>query len=630
MRRRLLLLSVLLLLSLSAAAAAQYSEAPMLRELVEQGLLPPVEERLPANPYVVGPGDLIVEEHLDWQPGDYGGTLRMARAGPAFDPHVFIGSNQPLLWAPGAFYFERGIQGNVLEGFSVNEENTVFTFYMREGLRWSDGEYVTSEDVRFAFEDVMKNEYITPVFPAKYRLGGRADGEPMELEIIDEYTFEIRFPVSYGTFPARIAIEGWVGYTDLIKPAHYLRQYHADYSPIEDMQAELADEELEPDEWYRLFIIRNVNNWDLTVPKAIGFPTLYPWQLTSTEGGIYLYERNPYYFKVDTEGQQLPYMDRIVTEEVADFEMLTMKAMVGELDYLGERASLKSLPMFLDQEKVEDFKVVIPQMHRTPYTVFLNLAYDDPVWREVVGDVRFRQALNMAIDREEIIDMFYMGFAALPQTVPSEYDPEQAESILDAMGMAARDAEGWRLGPDGTRFTIHFDVASHDVDMVPITEMIVEYWQEIGVHTTYRQIESSLLGVRQGANEVQATAGWTHENIWRASGSEDFLPGPWGQIWRLWYNTGGQQGEEPPAVVKELFELHSQFVSSLIGSPENVAFMDEIYQLIHDNVLFMHVVENSSYPTILSTRLRNVPDRGQWNELGIILMYSPEQWYFAD
>ena len=211
----------------TAEQAAGPQEAPILAEMVAAGELSPLEERLPAEPFVVGPGTIVAEDELpDWRPGSYGGTLRMAHEGADWNPDIFIMMNEHLLMAPGIGVDP--IRPNIVRDFEVEDDNKVFTFFLREGLKWSDGEPVTTEDVRFVYEDIYLNEQLTPSFPAKFRAGGSPSGEPMDLEIIDDYTFRISFAEPYGGLLRELSIKGWQGYTDLMRPSHYLKQFHAD------------------------------------------------------------------------------------------------------------------------------------------------------------------------------------------------------------------------------------------------------------------------------------------------------------------------------------------------------------------------------------------------------------------
>jgi len=625
-----LVFSIFVNFSSVSLAQKKYNESPMLAELVKQGKLPPVEQRLPKEPYVVGPKDLVLEDNY-FEVGKYGGTLRLAQGEPNFDPHLFIGNNEPLLWAPGGFGFDKGVKGNVLKGFKISGDYKTFTFYMREGLRWSDGYPVTTEDVQFTYEDVLLNDKLTPIFPAWLRDGGKADGKPMKLEIIDKYTFRIKFSEPYGSFPAMLAISQWRGYTSLLKPKHYLKQFHIKYTPIEKLRPLLKDLGYEKDEWWNLFNYKDVDNWEMCRPEAVGFPSLYAWTLTKAEKGVLIYERNPYYFKVDVAGNQLPYIDKIEDIVVPDFQMLMMKGLMGELDYLGERSSMRDLPVIKEKEDAGNYTVVLPKMHRTPTTLYLNLTYNDPVWRKVVRDVRFRKALNLAINRKELIEKFYLGFASLPKEVPGDYDPEEANRLLDSMGLNKRDSEGWRLGPDGKRFVIPFEVAGYSVEHLPITELVAEYWKKIGIYTTVKKVEMSLVGQRDAANELKATTAWCHETIWRSLGWDDFLPGNhWGPLWSTWISTKGKGGEEPPTEVKKLYQLWNQAVKVPVGTPQSKKILDELYAHLRRNVFWFTIASDSHYPTFFSKKLGNVPKGGKWDGLGISLMYSMEQWFFKE
>ncbi len=278
----------------------------MLAERVATGELPPIEERLPKQPFVVGPGILISEENLDWEVGTYGGTMETAHSNPGWNPSLFIMMNRGLLGAPGIGTAD--LTGNLYDDFSINEDNTVFTFQLREGLRWSDGEFVTTEDVRFAYEDVLLNTDLTPVLPRRWR---DPSGAPMELVILDEYTFEISFQEPYGGFIGEITYMGWMSYSELIKPSHYLKPLHTTYTPLEDIEPLIEAQEM--DNWPQFFGWADITGTGLTQPQAVGYPVLHPWIIVDSVAEILEFERNPYYYVVDTAGQQLPYIDRIIS-----------------------------------------------------------------------------------------------------------------------------------------------------------------------------------------------------------------------------------------------------------------------------------------------------------------------------
>ena len=610
----------------SAAAMAstgKYSEAPELAARVAAGELPPVEERLPLEPRVLSAErNDIPPEDLDFEVGKYGGILRSVQPDPSWNPDIFVMNDESLLAAPGIL--ADGIGGNVASSFEVSPDGQVFTLTLREGIKWSDGVPVTTEDVRFTYEDFLLNDQLTKVFPRWMRSASKSDGEPLRVDIVDDYTFRISFAERYDGFPAYLSIVQWKGYTEFVKPAHYLKQWHADYTPLADLEDEIAEEGLGKGEWGALFNNRDARNWDLTRPKALGFPVLNPWMLVDQSPTTSVFDRNPYYFKVDSIGQQLPYINGLRSQVVADVEMSNLKVLAGEVDFLREDATLDNLDLYKENEDRAGYEVLLLDMHGTPTDPRLNLTYDDPVWRQVVGDVRFRTALSHAINREEIIDAIYFGFATPSTYVPSAYDPELANRLLDEAGLDQRDAQGFRLGPDGKTFEIPFEIAMHATDQVPVTEMIAEYWKDVGLKTTMKTIEPGLQATRRNANELQADLLWHHgpELWWGALW--DFVPSAYGPRWHTWFQTAGAEGEEPPDDVKEV--IAAMDCSIALSGDAREAAIDEVREMMMENVYIILNVEDVKYPLIVNKDLGNVPTGG----FAIAANFAGEQLFFKN
>jgi peptide/nickel transport system substrate-binding protein len=604
----------------------------MLAERVAAGELPPVDERLPVEPYVVGQDDLVVG--LDFQIGKHGGIINLPSDSPNGDPHIYIAFNEPLIWAPGAFEYDRGIKGNIARDWASNDNGSEYTIYLREGLKWSDGVPVTTEDVSFSYEDVLLNQEITPVFPTWLRTGNRADGMPMTIEIVDDYTFKIIFDGPYGSFPAQLAIAGWHSYAEFLRPKHYLSQFHIDYTPLDELKPLMEAESIAEDQWFNLFNDRQTgsNLWKLTNEGGLGHPTLTPWMITKAESGVFTYERNPYYFKVDEAGNQLPYIDGIRSEIVQDRETMFARAIMGEFDYIGERSSLKNLPLMAEAEEKGIVKIMLPHMHRVPIDFKLNLTYDDPVFQEVVSDVRFRKALDHAINRPEILKTFYLDqFAQLPSRVSnSEFSVEMANQLLDEMGMTERDDDGFRLSPSGQPFSILLELGTLSQDHVPMGELITEYWKEVGINASVKAGDWALINERVLANEVQGTGVWAHVDIWPSAGWDDYLPhNQWGRAWNDWYISGGENGIEPPEAIQALYDAHNRFQVATLGSPESNAALEDLFQSHRDNVWVFTPVEDSHYPTFFTPRIHNVPT-GLTDIKGIVVNYSMEQWFIDE
>ncbi|MGQ9631203.1 MAG: ABC transporter substrate-binding protein [bacterium] len=623
-----LLVGVVCLLGATPSLAVKYNEAPMLKELVAAGKLPPLEERLPQTPKVVVEGVELPKKDIKLEIGRYGGTLRTVHPAPNWNALLFIMNNEPLVNAPGVGVREPGvIWPNIVKDYKVSDNAKVFTFYMREGMKWSDGTPVTTEDVQFAFEDVILNERLTPVFPQWLKSANKVGGEPMKLEIVDKYTFRISFAEPYGGFLTQLALVNWRGYTDLLKPKHYLKQFHIRYTPLEKLEPLIKEQKLSEGEWWTLFNQKDITNWEFMQPGSVGFPVLTAWMTVRVAPTLTVLERNPYYFKVDSAGNQLPYIDRLETELVQDVEMINMKVLAGEVDFVSYGAggiSMKNLSLYKENEKKGGYRVVLLGVHNTPTNVFLNLTHPDPVWRQVVRDVRFRKALNMGINREEIIDTVYFGFASLPTQIPSEYDPVKANKLLDEMGLDKRDAEGWRLGPDGKTFVIPFEVSKAADDIVPVTEMIVEYFKALGLKTTMKVIDTGLWGTRNSANDLKAHVTWnaTLTMWWQIWG---MLPSVgWGPLWNQWFVSGGKEGEEPPGEAKRFVDLINRSVAVTPQSEERQRAIDEYLGLLYENLYVMPTAIDVKAPLIVAQNMGNVAHDG----FAIASYYAGELFFY--
>lgn len=606
----------------------EFNEAPMLAEMVEKGELPPVEERLPENPLIYTAGtEIPLEDMPEIEIGKYGGTLRVVNPGSPGGGEWWAINREPLLNQPGFGSPGEKPVGNILEGFDMSEDAREFTFYMRKGMKWSDGEPLTTEDVRYAYEDVLLNEELTPVFPTWL---ANSDGTPCELEIVDEYTFRIKFKDPYALFPYTLSLH-WQTWDagPLIQPSHYMKQFHIKYTPLEELKPLLEENELGENEWYRLHSLYSWSGGALSETR-IGCPTLSAYVLVDMPSAqVAILKRNPYYFKVDAEGNQLPYIDEIRADTVTSVDMLPMKIMGGEVDLARQAVSVKEVAMYKENEAKGGYLVKLLKLHNvTPIT--FNYSTPDEGLRELFWNKKFREALNLAINREEIIDAVYNTFGEIPQITPGEYDPEKANQLLDEIGLDKRDSNGFRLRPDGSKLELIIETSAPSTDFVPMIEIIVENWKDIGLNVRMNQIDSSLLTSRVEANETQIVV-----NTWLD------LPVIQGNPYMLdwvflgdaaktsygftrWYRTFGEDGVEPPDDLKPIFDLYRkmQYSDSLeaIGT-----YMKEWEQTMYDTLFLLVPVENVMIPLIVSDKLGNVPEDGYQimaNFAGEILYYK--------
>lgn len=597
--------------SIDVSEIEEFHQSPSLDEQD----IPAVKERLPKEPKLTNE---VPPEMLDYEIGRYGGTLDTVTSQVDWDADYFVLSNEPLLNTPGILGEE--ITGNILKDYEVSKDQKEFTFFLREGLKWSDGESVTMEDFRFAIEDVLFNKEITPIVPSWLKSGGDATASPMTFEVVDDWTFKISFDEPYGGFPIRLAIQGWRGYSDLLKPAHYLKQYHKDYADESELAKVIEEEGYKSGQWVSLFTDMDITERELNHPGSEGFPVLYPWVTKEVSTTHFLFERNPYYFKVDAEGNQLPYIDEVKSTYVQDPEMIGLKTIAGEVDLSRETTALVKMPLYRENAEASGFKAILANMHVTPSDIFLNLTYEDKVWREVVRDKRFRQALNYAINKEEIIESLYYGFAELPTVTDSTYDVEKANQLLDEMGME-KGPDGYRVGPDGERFTIPFDIAPFAPDMGPLAELLIQYFEKIGIHTTVKTIDQALWTEREEANELQASIMWTHTPLWYMN---DFGQGLWAPLWTEWWNTGGEKGEEPPEEAKEFYRLLDQV--NVKPPEEAIKAVEKLKQNIYDNTWYLVYLSEVKQPMIINSKIGNYTE----NLTAIGVNFSGEQFFFKE
>lgn len=622
-----LLVGALCLAGLSSTLA--YDEAPMLRVKVAAGELPPVEERLPKVPARCVDVDL---QDIDLEIGQYGGLLRTIHTGKEYTIGGIGAMFERDSWLsiPGGLAGVEGLKTltpNLLQGYEVSEDAKVFTFYLREGLRWSDGHPFTTEDVLFWWEDVLHNEQLSPSLSPVWK-AVEEGGKGGKLKVIDEYTFQISFDVTFTSWPLNMSREGYDG--SIVKPfafypKHWDKQWHVRYTPLQDLEAQIEEGKFEKGEWWKLFQLKTTS---LIEQLEGGRPTLAPWVVTKVTATEAFAERNPYYWKVDSAGNQLPYIDRVKYTKCSNSEVATMKTLAGEVDLQYYHTKAAEIPLYRRFAEEYGFRVVLLGWMEGMAEIFLNLSYDDSLWREVVHDVRFRKALNYAIDRQGINDAVFYGLGNLPHTIVfnnNEYNPDKANLLLDEMGLDQRDNDNWRLGPDGKPFTIRFDYTDLWTEMPKSIEMVMRQWREVGVKTTMKLIPFGEWLSVTASGEFQATSWALHYMKWPYAST---IVGE-----RLWaprwfnYRFRGQEeyAEELPAEVEKLYGLFEE-LGQITTVAEVDAMWEEIRQLISDNAFWFSVLEGGIAPMIVSVNLGNVPHSGYVGSA----IQSTEQMFFKE
>jgi peptide/nickel transport system substrate-binding protein len=441
-----------------------YAEAPMLADKVAAGELPAVEERLPEMPVVTAPYESI---------GKYGGTLRAASWWPeAGNVQLFFAVEAPLKWKADLTGYEAGLA----ESWEWSEDGKTFTMNLRKGLKWSDGEPYTTEDWRFWWEDMAKNEdYKVTSVPGYLR---KSDGTPIDMEFPDETTIVWKSDLGLWIAPYYLAQGYWEFAGPKMKPAHYLKQFHPTYTEG------ATYEELEAaDKWYQN-------------PE---FPCLFAWcnSARAEDGTSLTFSRNPYYWRVDTEGNQLPYIDEIYVEIVSDEQVRLLNCSQGKYD-----AAFRScggpndIPFLLEQAEAGNYRLLENWMNGAgawpgymvnQYYVEGGKNYENDTpekaaeVRALLRDKRFRQALSHGMDRNRMIEVVWNGIGEAkgatlsPQSwhfastegqevykewaaAYTEYNVETANALLDEVGMVDADGDGWRDLPSGEPIIVTLDV----------------------------------------------------------------------------------------------------------------------------------------------------------------------------
>lgn len=626
MRVRSVFLVLLVILFTSAVVGATYNEAPILANRVARGELPPVEERLPDNPLVIK----VVEEI-----GQYGGEIFVSTLNPrgfGTDLH-FKGFEPPL-----AFNVDATVGPNVIEKWEYNDDMTSVTLHIRKGIKWSDGVPFTADDMVFWWEDEVNNPELVAVIYIEEFQG-------TELTKIDDYTVRMDFAKPFPYFDFTLAKQwGYLGYW--FRPAHFLKQFHPSYNDKDELlaRARAAGFDTIRDFYY------SRAGWSAK-PIFAGVPTLIAYKLVETRPDYWIWERNPYYWKVDEAGNQLPYIDRMVVRTVESIETIQGQILSGEVDLEVWSTSLDNYPLYRANETVGGYRTLLWQTDRGAEVMYmLNQNVKDLGLRELFNDVRFRRALSLAIDRNEINELLYFGRAVprqmtlLPQSryyLPewemayAQYDPAEANRLLDEMGLTRRDSDGFRLRPDGKRIAVVIEYWPEEpATKTPMSELVKDYWEAVGIQVALRPQDRSLNAQRAEANEIDV-------NVWHGGGVSDaswpftlsLVPAlphkgiSWAPEWGLWKESGGREGIEPPPEVKLLFELGDRFLATT-DEVLRLALAREIWRSQAENVWMIGTVGTAPYPIIITENLRNIPEQAIFSgDLLWLHGYHPEQFF---
>ena len=522
------------------------------------------------------------------------------------------------------------------------EDGRIFTIRLRAGHRWSDGAPFTTEDFRYWWQDVAQNDQLAPTGPPRDLI---VDGELAKVEILDPAT--VRFSWSQ---PNPFFLPALAGARPLFlyRPAHYLRQFHQRYAEPEALARMVADDHAR--DWAQLHGRRDrmyrFDNPDL--------PTLQPWVgQTWPPATRFVAERNPYYYRVDQDGQQLPYLDRILLE-VVDNKLIPVKTGAGETDLQARGLTFKDYTFLKSSEAHSGLVTLLwPTARGAHLALYPNLNTNDPVWRQILRDVRFRRALSVGLNRDDINQTFFYGLALngnnsiLPQSplyqaqyrfAWTDYDPEQANRLLDEIGLTGRDSRGLRLLPDGRPMDIIVETSGEGAEQTDVLELVQEAWLKLGIRIFTRPLQRQVLRNRVFAGDNLMTIWFGLENgVPSADMSPaEFAPTTQQQyMWPKWgqyFETRGAAGEPPDLPEAErLLELYHAW--RLATSPaQRTEIWREMLAIWADQVYSLGIVGAVPQPVAASARLRNLPAEAifNWEPGAQFGIYRPDTFWFAD
>lgn len=605
-------LSMLLVLALVATLLAipamaeglTFTQAPML----DDAGLPPVEERLPEadDVMVVGPNTIIYSKYFtEYSIGKYGGTLKSVRNSATWDGWIWCILQERIIETVSGE--GKDFYPNIIKDWEINDDFTEYTFFLRKGLKWSDGVPVTTEDTKWAFEMDHGNELLTASWPTFLRTNNQATGTPCELEIVDDYTFKIKFDGSYPGFLLQVTCND---YPYFFEPAHYLKDYHIETADEAELKAKCEEEGFQLEDWYKLYELHDFSAWDSAAENQIGCPTLCAWMTTSVDGSTFTYTRNPYYFKVDEEGQQLPYADYLTSTYCTDEQSIATKILGNEVDYTYEWVPLPDMGLYAGNENY--VMATKTTLHRTGADLVWNWTYNgDPNWRETIATYEFREALCYAINPNEIIDTVYFGFARpADELTITEYNPEKAEELLDSIGMT-KGADGWRTYPNGDPCEIELAYSKWMVTYEPTATLIADDLRAVGLNIKMKFVDNDLMDTLSNANEIQMAIQFSHGPVY-IQNTTDYALTKNANAYYYYYIYDGTQGEQP----NEIFQTwYDDYLWSVTRAPGEEAAEVHAAQKAYfkENLLYYTPCLDITQPSLVSKRLRNFPTEGGYN-----------------
>jgi peptide/nickel transport system substrate-binding protein len=615
---------------MTPAAATVYQEPPVLMEAVERGTLPRLAERLPEVPSVAS------FARQNQVPGRHGGTLNILMARPK-DVRLMVVYGYARLMR---YDHRLELVPDILRKVDV-KEGRIFTLHLRPGHRWSDGAPFTAEDFRYYWENIANNPQLTPTGPPDML---RVEGELPEFEVVDPHT--VRYSWRKPN-PAFLPAMAKARPPFIYRPAHYLRRFHAAYFDVGTLR------KMAKKRGYRSWAPLHNRMDNLYKNDNPALPTLQPWiNTTKPPADRFVFVRNPYFHRVDPNGRQLPYIDRVVMD-VVDKKIVPAKTGTGGSDLQARYLRFDNFTFLRKNGKRLDFDVNLWRIGKGAHmALYPNLNVKDPGWRVLLRDVRFRRALSLAVHRREINRVMYFGQAiegqntVLPssplfdpayQKAWADFDLDQANTLLDEMGLTKRNDRGIRQMPDGRPIEIVVETAGESTEESDVLQLVHDSWLRAGIKLHIKPSHRDVLRNRiyAGQTVMSLSSGLENGLATPESSPRELAPTrqrqyQWPQ-WGQFTETAGQAGASPDMPVAwKLLDLLGEWRNATTrrGRAQVWRKMLSIYT---DQVFTIGLIAGTLQPVVVSKRLRNVPEHGHytWNPGAHFGIYEPDTFWFV-
>lgn len=617
--------------AIPARVFAAFSQSDYLAQIPTETPLPPIEERLPKTPRVLN----LAERGL--KPGRYGGSMRMLIGGQRDIRFMPINCYARLV----GYNSDLKLEADILEAYEV-ENDRVFTFRLREGHKWSDGSPFTADDFRYVWDDVFHEKKLAKGGPPA---GLMINGKPPRFEVIDARTVRYSWDDPNPDFLADQASPSPIR---LMFPAAYMKQFHMRYQTKELLAQHIAKERV--DDWAAL----HQKMSRVVRPENPNLPTLDAWRnRTAPPAERFVFERNPYYYRVDENGLQLPYIDKVMLD-VSSADLIAAKTGTGESDLQVTNLDFADYTFLKNAEQRYPLKVDLwKRTQGSRMALFPNLNCKDEGWRNLFRDVRFRRAMSLAINRGEINKAVFYGLATessnsiLPdsplfkpeyQNAWAAFDPDQANRLLDEIGLAMDDSEGMRRLPDGRLAKIIIEITGESTFETDALELIGDQLLQVGIkiypHVAQRELlrrrvkgGDAIMSVGGGLDNGVPTADMAPKEL--APTSDDQLQ--W-SIWGLHALSGGSDGKAPDLPeAKALLDLYSEWRKAE-GFDQRTDVWHKMLALFTDQVFTIGIVNATLQPVVQSSKLQNVPSKALYgfDPTSYLGVYLPDAFWYDE